>query len=258
MRVLIADDHRLIIEGVKLKLNEYGASLHEKMEFVEAETVDQLRAQLDRLPLPDLALIDMAMPGANGNVDHIREAVEKLADASDNVTLQDRDELLTEEERRHAADLIGTRTARKRAVIVLSGTEDSAAIRHVLDLGVQGYILKSSPPDVIINAVRLVVSGCIYVPPEAMKAAASTTTAPFFSTTNGSDGLTTKERLATVLTDRQIDVLKLLAKGRPNKLIARELGISEGTVKIHLAAIFRALHVRNRLEALVAAQHLGD
>ena len=128
----------------------------------------------------------------------------------------------------------------------------------MLDLGVQGYILKSSPPEVILSAVRLVVGGGIYVPPEAMKAAASTAPAPFFSATNGSDGLTTKERLATVLTDRQIDVLKLLAKGRPNKLIARELGISEGTVKIHLAAIFRALHVRNRLEALVAAQHLGD
>jgi DNA-binding NarL/FixJ family response regulator len=254
MRVLIADDHRLIIEGVKLKLSELG----DNVEFVEAETVAQLRAQLERHPLPDLALIDMAMPGANGGVDHIREAVEKLSDANDKVTPQDSDSPdLTDDERRHAADLIGTRTAHKRAVIVLSGTEDSAAIRHVLDLGVQGYILKSSPPEVILSAVRLVVGGGIYVPPEAMRAAASTTT-PFFATTNGSDGLTTKERLATVLTERQIDVLKLLAKGRPNKLIARELGISEGTVKIHLAAIFRALHVRNRLEALVAAQHLGD
>jgi DNA-binding NarL/FixJ family response regulator len=254
MRVLIADDHRLIIEGVKLKLRELG----DNVEFVEAETVAQLRSQLDRQPLPDLALIDMAMPGANG-VDHIKEALEKLADANDEVTTQDRDSQdLTDDERRHAADLIGTPTARKRAVIVLSGTEDSAAIRHVLDLGVQGYILKSSPPEVILSAVRLVVGGGIYVPPEAMKAAASGTTSPFFAGHNGSDGLTTKERLATVLTDRQIDVLKLLAKGRPNKLIARELGISEGTVKIHLAAIFRALHVRNRLEALVAAQHLGD
>lgn len=254
MRVLIADDHRLIIEGVKLKLRELG----DNVEFVEAETVAQLRTQLDRLPLPDLALIDMAMPGANG-VDHIKEALEKLADATDQVTPQDQDSHdLTDDERRHAADLIGTPTARKRAVIVLSGTEDSAAIRHVLDLGVQGYILKSSPPEVILSAVRLVVGGGIYVPPEAMKAAATGTASPMFAGHNGSDGLTTKERLATVLTDRQIDVLKLLAKGRPNKLIARELGISEGTVKIHLAAIFRALHVRNRLEALVAAQHLGD
>jgi DNA-binding NarL/FixJ family response regulator len=253
MRVLIADDHRLIIEGVKLKLRELG----EDVEFVEAQTVADLYAQLDRLPLPDVALIDIGMPDANG-VEHIQKALEKLSDANDQVTTQDGESAdLTEDERRHAADLIGTRTGHKRAVIVLSGNDDSAAIRHVLDLGVQGYILKSSPPEVILSAVRLVVGGGIYVPPEAMKAAASTTT-PFYATTNGSDGLTTKERLATVLTDRQIDVLKLLAKGRPNKLIARELGISEGTVKIHLAAIFRALHVRNRLEALVAAQHLGD
>lgn len=255
MRVLIADDHQLVINGVKDTLRELG----ENVEFVEARSVAELRAQLERLPLPDLALIDMAMPGANGGVDHIRDAVEKLADANDAVTSQDGDSHdLTDDERRHAADLIGTRTAHKRAVIVLSGTEDSAAIRHVLDLGVQGYIVKSSSAELTLSAVRLVVGGGIYVPPEAMKAAASSTSAPFFSTTNGNDGLTTKERLATVLTDRQIDVLKLLAKGRPNKLIARELGISEGTVKIHLAAIFRALHVRNRLEALVAAQHLGD
>ncbi|MGF6494448.1 DNA-binding NarL/FixJ family response regulator [Luteibacter sp. 621] len=241
MRVLIADDHRLIIEGVKLKLRE----LDDSVEFVEAETVAQLRAHLGRHPLPDIALIDMAMPGADG-VEHIKEAVAALKDPSrDN--FEDKDH---PEQHVVAVD-------RARPVIVLSGTEDPAAIRHVLDLGVQGYIPKSSPPDVILNAVRLVVGGGIYVPPEAMKAASTTTLTPAFALAGG-DGLTTKERLATVLTDRQIDVLKLLAKGRPNKLIARELGISEGTVKIHLAAIFRALHVRNRLEALVAAQHLGD
>ncbi|SEM83998.1 DNA-binding response regulator, NarL/FixJ family, contains REC and HTH domains [Luteibacter sp. UNCMF331Sha3.1] len=228
MRVLIADDHRLIIEGVKLKLRELG----DVVEFIEAETVKQLAEKLAILPLPDIALIDMAMPGADG-VEHIKDTIEALKGPDDDGT------------------------SRLRPVIVLSGTEDSSAIRHVLDLGVQGYIPKSSPPDVILNAVRLVVGGGIYVPPEAMKAAA--TVAPTFAMNgHGGDGLTTKERLATVLTDRQIDVLKLLAKGRPNKLIARELGISEGTVKIHLAAIFRALHVRNRLEALVAAQHLGD
>ncbi|QDE40778.1 response regulator transcription factor [Luteibacter pinisoli] len=236
MRVLIADDHRLIIEGVKLKLRELG----DHVEFVEAETVAQLRHQLLQKPLPDVALIDMAMPGADG-VEHIKDAVAALKDST-------RDEAIDGQEF----------VDRARPVIVLSGTEDPTAIRHVLDLGVQGYIPKSSPPDVILNAVRLVVGGGIYVPPEAMKAASATTLTPAFAMAGSGDGLSTKERLATVLTDRQIDVLKLLAKGRPNKLIARELGISEGTVKIHLAAIFRALHVRNRLEALVAAQHLGD
>jgi DNA-binding NarL/FixJ family response regulator len=56
------------------------------------------------------------------------------------------------------------------------------------------------------------------------------------------------------LTQRQLEVLALLARGLPNKLIARELGLSEGTVKVHLLAIFRALDVRNRTEAVVAAQ----
>lgn len=230
MRVLIADDHRLIIEGVKLKLRELG----DDVVFVEAESVAQLSQRLDELPLPDIALIDMAMPGAEG-IDHIKDAVERLRDTSDE-----------------------SGVTRARPVVVLSGTEDSSAIRHVLDLGVQGYIPKSSPPDVILNAVRLVVGGGVYVPPEAMKPSSgnSNSGSPFPMSVG--DGLSTRERLATVLTERQIDVLKLLAKGKPNKLIARELEISEGTVKIHLAAIFRALHVRNRLEALVAAQHLGD
>jgi len=55
------------------------------------------------------------------------------------------------------------------------------------------------------------------------------------------------------LTGRQLDVLRLLAKGMPNKLIARELALSEGTIKVHLLAIFRTLNVNNRTEAVVAA-----
>lgn len=253
MRVLIADDHRLIIEGVKLKLRELGSDV----QFLEAENVDQLYAHLKRRPLPDVALVDMAMPGADG-LEHVVKTLAQMADAADAVTEEEwRTGDLSTEERDDAEELIGARTARKRAVIVLSGNENPDDIKHVLALGVQGYIVKSSPPDVILSAVRLVMGGGIYVPPEAMKAASASTTASVFSQ-GVNDGLTTRDRLAGVLTERQIDVLKLLAKGRPNKLIARELGISEGTVKIHLAAIFRALHVRNRLEALVAAQHLGD
>jgi DNA-binding NarL/FixJ family response regulator len=230
MHVLIADDHRLIIEGVKLKLRELG----DHVTFVEAQTVAQLQKHLSEGPLPDIALIDMAMPGAEGD-EHIRQAVAALRGVDEE-----------------------TGVARTRPVVVLSGTEDSSSIRHVLELGVQGYIPKSSPPDVILNAIRLVVGGGIYVPPEAMKADGPDAVPPYAAPRTTSDGLALKDRLASILTDRQRDVLKLLALGRPNKLIARELKISEGTVKIHLAAIFRALHVRNRLEALVAAQNLGD
>ncbi|MFS2164387.1 response regulator transcription factor, partial [Variovorax sp. Varisp62] len=75
---------------------------------------------------------------------------------------------------------------------------------------------------------------------------------------NGGAGSQTLEHLRNVLTERQVEVLQLLSQGKPNKLIGRSLGISEGTVKIHLAAIFRALNVRNRTEAVVAAQALTE
>jgi DNA-binding NarL/FixJ family response regulator len=74
----------------------------------------------------------------------------------------------------------------------------------------------------------------------------------------GSAAAQTLEHLRNVLTERQVEVLQLLSQGKPNKLIGRALGISEGTVKIHLAAIFRALNVRNRTEAVVAAQTLTE
>ena len=66
------------------------------------------------------------------------------------------------------------------------------------------------------------------------------------------------DSLRSILTGRQIDVMMLLSQGKPNKLIARDLGISEGTVKIHLAAIFRALNVRNRVEAVVASRRMVE
>src|SRR3546814_16406699 len=65
------------------------------------------------------------------------------------------------------------------------------------------------------------------------------------------------DALRELLTERQIEVLRLLSQGKPNKSIARDLNISEGTVKIHLAAIFRALDVRNRVEAVVASRTLA-
>jgi DNA-binding NarL/FixJ family response regulator len=91
---------------------------------------------------------------------------------------------------------------------------------------------------VILQAVRLVLAGGTYVPPRlAGEAAAAPSTLG--------------------LTERQSDVLRLLAEGKPNKTIARELDISEATVKVHLVAVFRALGARNRTEAVVIAQRLA-
>ncbi|MDN6887603.1 response regulator transcription factor [Variovorax sp. CAN2819] len=231
MKILIADDHRLVIEAVKAKLSE----LEPGIEFVLAMSVDELLAgATDDL---DLALIDLNMPGADGqaHIDQIRQ--------------------------RHPAV----------PVIVLSGYEDPAIMRSALERGVLGFIPKAYSPDVMLSAVRLVLAGGVYVPPMMLTAVPPGIVAGMAQQAgtealargaggggNGGSGTQTLEHLRNVLTERQVEVLQLLSQGKPNKLIGRSLGISEGTVKIHLAAIFRALNVRNRTEAVVAAQALTE
>lgn len=225
MKILIADDHRLVIEAVKAKLSE----LEPGMEFVLAMSVDELLAgATDDL---DLALIDLNMPGADGQA-HIDEV-----------------------RRRHPAV----------PLIVLSGYEDPAIMRSALERGVLGFIPKAYSPEVMLSAVRLVLAGGVYVPPMMLTAlppgivaGVAPQAAEALSSSRGGAGSQTLEHLRNVLTERQVEVLQLLSQGKPNKLIGRSLGISEGTVKIHLAAIFRALNVRNRTEAVVAAQALTE
>lgn len=225
MRILIADDHRLIVEGVKLKLGELGPNT----EFVIAMDMAELR---DAIHSPEastlaLALIDLAMPGVRGS-EHLAEVVERLPDVP---------------------------------VIVLSGSEDPVLMKGLLAMGVQGFIPKAYSPDVMLSAVRLVLSGGVYVPPlllqERADGAATLPAAAAIATPQPPSPDSLEERLRKLLTERQIDVLRLLSQGKPNKLIARDLGISEGTVKIHLAAIFRALNVRNRVEAVVASRRIS-
>jgi DNA-binding NarL/FixJ family response regulator len=215
MKILIADDHRLVIEAVKAKLSE----LQPDIEFVLAMSVDELLAgATDDL---DLALIDLNMPGAEGQA-HINEI-----------------------RRRHPAI----------PVIVLSGYEDPAVMRSVLERGVLGFIPKAYSPDVMLSAVRLVLAGGVYVPPMMLSSMPPGTNAALRADATPAP-VQTIEHLHKVLTERQLEVLQLLSQGKANKVIGRAMGISEGTVKIHLAAIFRALNVRNRTEAVLATQSL--
>ena len=223
MKILIADDHRLVIEAVKAKLSE----LEPGIEFVLALSVDELLAgATDDI---DLALIDLNMPGADGQA-HIEEI-----------------------RRRHPAV----------PVIVLSGYEDPAIMRSALECGVLGFIPKAYSPEVMLSAVRLVLAGGVYVPPMMLTAlppgivAGVAPQASAEVATRHGSGTQTLEHLRNVLTERQVEVLQLLSQGKPNKLIGRALGISEGTVKIHLAAIFRTLNVRNRVEAVVASRRIS-
>jgi DNA-binding NarL/FixJ family response regulator len=141
-------------------------------------------------------------------------------------------------------------------VIVLSGSEDVDLMRSLIDLGVLGFIPKAYSPDVMLSAIRLVLAGGIYIPPLLLANAQAQGWQPDTPPAPSSDASRSIDGLRNLLTERQIDVMRLLSQGKPNKLIARDLGISEGTVKIHLAAIFRALNVRNRVEAVVASRKL--
>lgn len=133
-------------------------------------------------------------------------------------------------------------------LLVISATEDSALVRALIGCGVAGFIPKSDSPAVILQAVRLVLAGGTYAPLRLLSDHASGSTSD-----PGRAGPTMPG-----LTPRQREVLGQLARGLPNKRIARELGLSESTVKVHLLAIYRVLAVRNRTEAVIAAQAYLD
>lgn len=125
-------------------------------------------------------------------------------------------------------------------VAVVSAEAQPGFASALLALGVSGFIPKSDPAEVIVGAVRLVLAGGVYFPPRLMQESGT----PAKAASRADPGLTA----------RQLDVLRLLAQGKSNKVIARELGVTEGTVKVHLLAVFRTLAVQNRTAAVLAAQ----
>jgi DNA-binding NarL/FixJ family response regulator len=139
------------------------------------------------------------------------------------------------------------------SVVVLSGVQDAPNVRRALDLGALGYIPKSAESDVILNALRLIMSGGIYVPPELL-AHESPTVA---RSSLGGEDHNPKSAAGDLLTSRQLEVLALLMQGKSNKVICQKLNLTEPTVKNHVTAILRALNVSNRTEAVIAANELG-
>ncbi|HUP29565.1 MAG TPA: response regulator transcription factor [Usitatibacter sp.] len=133
-------------------------------------------------------------------------------------------------------------------VVIVSGEDEPALVREAFERGALGFIPKSSTSAVILSALRLVLSGGTYLPREIMLAAQPAVPVPR-SQTMDLRGLD--------LTPRQVEVLQLILAGKSNKVICRELGLAEGTVKNHVAAVLKALNASNRVEALVAAAKLG-
>ena len=134
-------------------------------------------------------------------------------------------------------------------IVVLSASEEQSDAQKSLAEGALGYIPKSSSGQVMLSALRIVFAGGIYLPPFLSHFGMAS------SAVSATDHKASKsDNSAQGLTERQHDVLALLRQGKSNKQIARELGLTEGTVKVHLAAIYKILNVTNRTEAVISSE----
>ena len=204
MKVLIADDHPLVRDALKRTL----LLVEPGAQVLEAADYAGALQLMQTEPL-QLALLDLHMPGMD-RVDGLRRL-----------------RLLFPQ----------------LPMAVASGEDDPVVIRATLSAGAVGFLPKSESPELLQQALRLVLGGGTYLPAQALA--------------DLRHGAPPPRPDASGLTPRQLDVLRCLMRGQPNKLIARELGLTEGTVKIHIAAILRVLQARNRTEAVVVARDLG-
>lgn len=206
MKILVIDDHPLIQEALKHVLTELDAAL----DLVQAEDASDAHAALAAAPDTELIVLDLTLPRSDGF------------------------ELLSELRR----DWPGI------PLLVLSATHDRATVERALDLGAMGFIPKTANTRVLIDALRLVLSGGVFVPPDCPGTGSARPR-----------GVARAEDLG--LTLRQSDVLRLLVQGKPNKLICRDLSLSEGTVKVHVSAILRALNVHTRTQVVIELARRG-
>lgn len=211
-RLLIADDHSLLRQGVRQLLSDE----FPEFAFAEADSLDSVLHQLAAEPV-DLLLIDLGMPGMAA-----AESLRALREAHPDCR-----------------------------IIVVTGVEERAMILDCLAAGVHGYVLKASPVEEIVRAVRMVLAGDIYV------ASALATLGTVGAAAPQPAAMPAMPLDASRFTARQVQVLQLLAQGRSTKDIARILELGPGTVKIHLAAIYRRLNAHNRTEAVVLASKLN-
>ena len=134
-------------------------------------------------------------------------------------------------------------------VMVLSGASDRGTIDRCLRAGASGFLPKTASGERLGTAVRAIAGGGIYVPRDAEGGPPRGWGVPAAAESRSLRQLG--------LTDRQTDVLKLIMRGLPNKLIGRQLQLAEGTVKVHVSAVLKALGARNRTQAVLAANRLG-
>jgi DNA-binding NarL/FixJ family response regulator len=213
MKILLIDDHALIRDALRSVLREL---VGDAIVF-EASDCRQAMRLIEQHPDLHLILLDLNLPD--------RDGMAVLSDL-----------------RKHHATM---------SIVVLSAFHERETILRVLDLGALGFIPKSAPREVMANALRLILSGGVYVPPEALARAE-----PGVATALAAPG----RRVLPAdlgLTERQMEVLALMMQGKSNKAICRILDTAEPTVKHHVTAILKALRVANRTEAVIAVGALG-
>jgi DNA-binding NarL/FixJ family response regulator len=202
-RVLIADDHPLVVGGLRQAVLAAAPGA----EIAVAHDFDSMVAALEATPDTDLVLLDLTMPGVRG-----------------------------------FSGLLFLRSERPSVpVVVVSGNEERAVIRHCLEFGAAGFIPKSNSLETMRVAIAQVLEGGRWTPPDFD---------PGSQPNRESSAMA--RRLAS-LTPQQIRVLMMLSQGLLNKQIAYELGVSEATVKAHVSAVLQKLGVESRTQAVILA-----
>jgi DNA-binding NarL/FixJ family response regulator len=202
-RLVIADDHPLF----RGALREAIAGMLERVDIAEAGTFEEVAHLLEQGGEVDLILLDLKMPGVRGfsGLMYLRAQYPSVP------------------------------------VVVVSANDDPTAIRRCMEFGASGFIPKTLGVEVMRGAIRDVLDGGVWTPPDVDLSA-------------GSDAETAElmTRMAT-LTPQQVRVLMMLSEGLLNKQIAYQLGVSEATVKAHVSAILQKLGVESRTQAVIAA-----
>jgi DNA-binding NarL/FixJ family response regulator len=213
VKILVCDDHALFRDGLARVL----VDLDPEAELLEADSAAEALKRVAAHPELDLVLLDLQLPDADGL---------------------------------SVLDQVGERFP-VVPVVVVSSSERPEDVRSALDKGALGFIPKSTRGEVLLGALKLVLSGGVYVPPLMMEAVSQ-----------AEPSHTPRERAsrsdgAAALTDRQLEVLRLVGRGLTNREIGEVLGIGAATVKTHTLAIYAALDVTNRAEAVMAMRDLG-
>lgn len=222
MKTLLVDDHPLILSALRSVIEGLGDG---GCEVVTADSACAARQTLAAEAASfDLVLLDLQLGDADGF------------------------ELLAELRRRHPA----------LPVVVVSGSDRSADVVRAVELGAMGFVPKRASTQLLFDALRLVMSGGIYVPPMVLGGALEASRGGPVPPPASAPGPRALPPLASLgLTPRQGEVLGLLLQGQSNKLIARELKLSVETVKDHVAAVLRTLGVANRTQAVLSVGQMA-